>query len=207
MALAQIGVKSINSLDESSLAAQLCKLYYNKLRDSMLTSLNWNFSRSIDLLPLTTDEVFNWVYVYQYPVNCLKIYRLIPDYETLNSESSGLRPRAALEETDRIEIEEPEYQIFNINGDKRIATNYENVRIEYNKAVTDTNLFPLNFQLALASLLASTIVVQLADVKEGLALQRNTMQQYMAYRQQAMVDDANEMNYNIPDSEFIRIRR
>lgn len=207
MALSQIGVRSINSFDEASLAAQQCRLFYPKLRDSILTSLKWGFATRIAPLALTAEELFNWVYIYDYPANCLKIHELIPDYQTVGVDSQGLRPRIALEPYTFIEIEEPEYQIFNIGGDKVVACNYENARIEYTHKVTDPNLFPLNFQLALSMLLASTIVVSLADIKEGMAIQRSTYQQYMIYRQQAMVDNANEMNYNQPDSKFIQIRR
>lgn len=207
IALAQIGVLSINSLDEASRAAQLCKLHYPVLRDSLLRATTWNFATRIEPLALTTKEVFDWVFVYSYPINCHKIMRIIPDYETVNSDSGGLRPREALYNYHTINLAEPEYKIFNIDGDRVIASNYENLRAEFNLKVVDPGVMPINFRLALSYLLAMTIAIPLADTKEGIALQRSSQQMYTFYYNQAMIDNANEEQHNEPDSEFIQIRR
>jgi len=89
LALSHIRVGSINALTEASIQAQQCKLLYPILRDSVLENAPWQFAtRIVSLAELTDVEVFNFAYAYQYPSDCLKIKRLILNWETINRDDS-----------------------------------------------------------------------------------------------------------------------
>lgn len=83
LALSNIRAGSINSLNENSLQAQLCKLKYSILRDRCLREIPWQFNHKIRALSPVTDNIFNWAYSYSYPADCLKINRLIGEYEEI----------------------------------------------------------------------------------------------------------------------------
>ena len=76
LALSNIRAGSINSFTEGSLQAQQCNLKYSILRNRVLKE-SWGFNHKIRALSVLTTEVFNWVYAYQYPTDCLKINRLV----------------------------------------------------------------------------------------------------------------------------------
>lgn len=207
MALSQIGAGSINSLTEPSIEAQQCKLYFTTLRNQMLTGANWGFATDIKILALTENTLFDWVYVYQYPSDCLKIQEAIADYATVDNNTVGLQARFRLyDEQHQPEIEEPKYQVYNIDGDKVIASNYENLRIKYTKQVTDPNLMTDDFRLALSNLIASRIAVAITGVSEGRALKNDALKEYQFYLGKAKEIDANQQHAYLPESEFTNIR-
>ena len=74
MALSQIAVGSIISMDESSEAAKQCKIHYEHTRRRILGMYNWNFAARETKLALLDKTVPGFAYVYAYPEECLKIY-------------------------------------------------------------------------------------------------------------------------------------
>ena len=93
LALSNIRAGSINSLNEGSVQAQLCKLKYPILRDRCLREIPWQFNHKIRALAPVTTDIFNWGYAYSYPVDCLKIHRLVGSYEELPMGQSDLASR------------------------------------------------------------------------------------------------------------------
>jgi len=207
MALSNIRAGSINSLDEASLPAQICKLKYNIIRDMLLTEVPWGFAHKIKGLSLLTTEIFNWVYAYQYPVDCFKINRLIGAQEQLLNADADSVSRALdsqLLPYRRIQVS---YEIFNFDNNKVIGANESDLRIDYIANITDPNLFSNNFILAFSHLLASEIAVPIVGVEKGRQLRSDSLQMYKEYLATAEADDLNEQ-YFAPDlSEFETIRR
>lgn len=206
LALSHIRAGTINSLTEASVQAQQVSLLYPILRDQVLQDAPWQFARKVQALALRTDELFNWVYAYQYPSDCIKIRRLIINFEEINS-SVGVRSRfydpnlAFPGVRDKVK-----YQIQNVNGDKVIAANEMELRAEYTVKVEDPNLFDPQFILGLSHLLAAHLAVPLVGTDLGAKLQRDMLSIYRGYIDSATAADLNEQFQEQPDSDFITIR-
>lgn len=206
LALSSVRAGSINSIDESSLQAQQCKLWYPILRDKCLRENNWNFARKIIALAPVTDVVFTQPYAYRYPNDCLEIERLVGEYEQVTTDSSARywNPSGCY---GTIRYPEIPYDIYNIGDTKIIGTVQANLRIDYTAKITDPNLFSVDFMLALSYLLASSIAIPIVGVKDGRALRSDSLSLYSSYLNSAVASDSNEKHHDIPESEFVTCRR
>lgn len=204
MALSHIRGGSINSLTEPSIQAQQCKLLYPVLRDMVLEAAPWQFATRIDELALLSDvTVFNWLYAYQRPTDCLKIKRLILNWETVSQTDDQFYGNRLPIVNTKAPVP---YQIFNVADNRVIAANYPDLRIEYTIRITDPNLFSTQFVMALARLLASELAVPIAGEAAGRKFQSDSLSIYQKYIGSAMASNANEQYEETPDSEFITVR-
>ena len=65
MALGYIAKSRITSLTDSTEEARQCNLYYDHLRQQLLTSYNWGFAKRVSALALVSDTtMFGYDYVY-----------------------------------------------------------------------------------------------------------------------------------------------
>ena len=214
MALSYIRAATINSLDENSVQAKQCKLFYATTRDQMLEDTPWNFASGIKQLSLLVTEVFDWAYTYQYPSDCLRINRIIPDYERINDENrtSGLYYCRNYDNTHPLPLPTVEYKVFNqrtTSGDdvRVICANYPDLRIDYRFRVEDTTKFTNTAIKALAHLLASEIAIPVVGVELGRGLRSDNLAMYQRYLAAATVNDLNEQEIDVAESEFITVRR
>lgn len=209
LALSNIRAGSINSLNEGSLQAQICTLKYPIVRDMLLTEIPWGFAHKIVGLALLTTEVFNWTYAYQYPVDCLKINRLVGAQEELLNANADVISRMLDSQLLPLSDMRPQvsYEIFNFSDNKIIATNKSDLRIDYVAKVTDPNLFTMPFILALSHLLSSEISIPIVGVENGRQLRSDSLQMYKEYLATAEADDINEQHFAPRLSELETIRR
>lgn len=209
IALGHIRAGSINSLNESSIQAQSCKLLYPVLRDQMLQDAPYQFNRSLKPLALLTDELFNWIYVYQYPSDCLYINRLILNFAEVSSDTttSAVASRFYDRGLPRPNLDKQvEHQIYNIDDNRVIASNETELRIDYRKRITDPNLFNINFTMGLSHLLASNLAVSLVGVDKGRPLRADELTIYQSYVDSAIENELNEQFKETPDSDYISVR-
>lgn len=207
LALSNIRAGSINSLDENSLQAQVCKLKYPFMLDRCLTELPWTFNRKIRVLSVLTTEIFNWAYAYQYPSDCLKIHRLIGAQEEIaNATVISRIVDSELLSLNDIRNQTP-YEVFNFDNNKVIGANESNLRVDYVSKINDPNLFSADFSLALSHLLASELAVPIIGAELGRQLRSDSLQLYKQYLNTAMTNNMNEQHHVSGDSEFITIRR
>jgi len=209
MALGNIRAGSINDLSEASLPAEQCSLKYPILRDRMLNDGSWGFSRKIAVLATLTTEVFNWAFSYQYPTDCMKINRIIPSFEELTTDASGVVSQ--LRDSELIPIKELRaqvpYEVFNFSDNRVIGSDHKELRIDYVAKVTDPNLFTPDFILALSHLLAAELAIPIVGAEVGRQLRSDSMTLYQNYLAAAIASDMNE-NYLTPgESEFVTVRR
>lgn len=69
--------EQLQSLNESSLAARLCKVHFPTARDSVLERLPWRFATArATLAAIANGERDGWSYAYTLPANCLKERRI-----------------------------------------------------------------------------------------------------------------------------------
>lgn len=80
-ALSKIGDEiQIASLDDSSKPARYCKILYPEVRDMVLRSYLWRFALKRYLLaPLCEKPLFDWIYLYAVPADCLRVWRAAGD--------------------------------------------------------------------------------------------------------------------------------
>lgn len=209
LALGHIRAGTINSLDETSVQAKQCKLKYPIMRDQMLQDSPWQFAGAIKPLALLVADVFGWAYVYQYPSDCLRINRMVLNYERINASNRTSGAHYPYRDDDLYRINDPqvEYKVFNQDGNRVIVANYEDLRIDYRKKITDTNLFSTTFVMALSHLLAAEMAVAIVGVEQGLALRKESLAIYGAYINSAIVNEMNEQKEEIAESEYITVRR
>lgn len=208
MALSHVRGGSINSMEEQSTQATQCRLHYPILLDQMLQDSPWQFAGSIKPLSLLIEEIYGWAYVYQYPVDCLRINRIIPESALPNGQSTGaiyynspdqLAPSIA-------EIPSVPYKVFLSGGNRVVVANFPNLRIDYRVRIDNPALFSTNFVLALSHLLASSIAIPIVGVEKGSGLRRDSLQMYKRYLDAGIVNELNEQQHNIPDSDYITVR-
>lgn len=213
LALAHVRGGSINSLTEKSTQAQYCKLLYPVARDAVLTDVPWNFNHRVKPLALLTDDLFNWIYTYQYPADCLRINRLLNSFEEVSSADKSIAvgsrfydrglPRPNLHPQVEYEI-----QIIptGTSANKVIATNETEARISYRAQITDPNLFDSQFVKVLGHLLGSELAVPIVGGDQGLKYESKELQLYQAYLAAATAGNQNEDYREEPDSEFVSVR-
>ena len=208
LALSNIRAGSINSLDEGSLQSQVCKLKYSILRDRCLREIPWQFNHKIRALASVTTDIFNWAYAYFYPVDCLKIRRLVGSFEELPAGSSNvasglLDSRVIPLKNIRRQIP---YEVFNFDNTKLIGSDQPDLRIDFAAKVTDPNLFSDDFIMALSHLLSSELAVPIVGAELGRALRNDSLQLYRQYLASAIATDQNDQ-YLVPsESDFVTIR-
>lgn len=205
LALSGIRAGSINSLNETSLQAQQCKLKYSLLRDMLLRDVPWNFAHKTDALALLTDDLFNWVYAYQYPSDCLYVNRLILNFEEFGS--SGVTRSRHIEDLYTPDLnKQVKYEIQNVSNNRVIAANEPELRISYRMRVTDPNLFDTLFIQVFVKLLESELAIPIVGAEVGRQLRSDALQLYEAYLLEATASNGNEGYTESVDSDFITIR-
>ena len=206
LALSNLRAGSINSLNEASLGAQVAKAKYPFMRDRLLREIPWQFNRTMKPLSPLTAAVFTWAYTYAYPVDCLKILRLVPSFEQVSSTTSGSAVSRRLDNDLRdVRVEIP-YEVFMVDGVKVIATNDTELRIDYAAKTTDPNLFSDDFTLALSHLLAAEMAIPLIGAETGRQLRSDEMTLYQSYLNAAIANDLNDSYHVDPESEYVTVR-
>jgi hypothetical protein len=209
LGLSNIRGGSINNFDEGSLQAQLCKLKYPIMRNRCLAELPWGFCRKIKPLATVTTEIFNWAYAYQYPVDCLKIHRLIGAYEELSNFDADIISR--LIDSQLLPVSEARrkipYEVFNFDDKKTIGANEAELRVGYSAKVTDPNLFDTDFIMALSHLMSSELAIPIVGGEIGRQFRSDSLQLYKAYLHSAIASDMNEQVDPPAESEYVTVRR
>lgn len=206
-ALLKIRSNSINSLDESSVAAQACKLEYPTVRDQVLKDFDWGLNNTTKALQALTVTVHGWAYTWRYPNDCLRINKLMRDTEAISADSGGYVVSDQFDHRFRaIGSPKIKYRVVNANGEKVIVTNEPNLYINYRSRVEDTSLYNSDIVTAISYLLAANLSIVLAGVKDGRALRTDNLALYTAFKNQAQEDSADERDSTPEESEFITIR-
>lgn len=208
LALSNIRAGSINSFTEGSIQAQICKLKYSILRDRCLREIPWQFNHKIRALAPVTTDIFNWSYAYSYPVDCLKIHRLVGSFEELPAGSSGVASR--LLDSRVIPLKDVRrqipYEVFNFDDVKTIGSDQPELRIDFASKVTDPNLFSDDFIMALSHLLSSEIAVPIVGAELGRVLRNDSLQLYKQYLASAIATDQNDQYFMPSESDLVTIR-
>lgn len=177
LALSRFGGGKINSLDDGTESARLLELNYDNCLETTLRGFPWNFANNVRTLALTDDTIPGYLYVYEYPVNCVKVLRV----EDVNN--FRLKEKA-------------EFKIFTNGNEKFIASDVKSAYVEFTYKVDVPDLYDATFIKALSYQLAAEVV----NAKSGNGQKsQEMMQKYqMAIaeaQQMAAVETSSKVEY------------
>lgn len=170
MALARIGVGSIERMDEPSEAARVTKAFYDHVRRTVLRKYPWGFASRRAELALLTDKAVAYNFAYRQPTDALYIRRLY-------------------KKDSEVPWDKRYYKVTSNKTGRIIFTNEEFAQAEYTADVVDTSLFDDAFIEALSWKLAAEVAFALTGKSE---LAANAIQGYNAYFTEAAGEDAAE---------------
>lgn len=154
MALSRIGnSQRINALDEASIQAEQCSLFYEPARDFVLRDFAWSFARAYASLAEVADNPDpGYPYAYAIPTDCLKIRQIVnpafPAWYGSAFDDCVRRPN----------VQAIAYRVMG----RTLATTVSPVTLEYTQQVTNPEYFDPMFVSALAWRLGSQIAPAVA---------------------------------------------
>lgn len=188
LALSHVGNQMISDLAEGTPAADLCNLYYPRVRDAVLRAHPWNFAiRRSTLAQSSTPPNHEYDYQFTLPVGpaepnpyCLKVIRT-------NLEADGITGAAI-------------YGFPGINGicdtiapyrieGRNLLCNETVIKIEYIGRVLDTSIFDALFTDCLSYRLAAALAPRLTDNQSAA---KTLMDIYQSMLPEARTTDAQE---------------
>lgn len=196
MALSRIGnSQRINALDEASIEAEQCSLFYEQTRDLVLRDFPWGFATAFaSLAQVAINPDPNYPYAYAMPSDCLKIRgivnQLFPD---------GYWPFPGC--IQRPQVPRIAYRVISGTGGSYIATSATPATLEYTARIESPEAFDTMFVSALAWRLAQEVAPALA--KDATTAQRCAQ----AYQAELNIAASNMLNEGAndfqPESSFI----
>lgn len=182
-ALDLVRAAPVVSLSEASANSEACNRLYPQCRDAMLAMHDWRFAtarRVLSLLDVTAPK--EWLYVYQWPTDCIRA-RYVEPYVV----------GATTEYYKDGQIFHPTRQVFGAARFERrqdqIFTDLAQAVLIYTKRITETGAFPPLFTDALAARLA----VRLGRaVRADPDLVVQAQQEFLDLYGRATAADANE---------------
>jgi len=143
-ALGMIGATRVTAIDDQSVNANHCQVFYPSLRRAELTAVHWTFNKKrIELAQDATPPPFEFAFSYTLPADNLKLI----EYNGANLDTSNLSL-----------FEAATLYRFKVEGNK-VLTNDGTVKIVYLADVVDPNLWSGFFYQALAALLAAKLAM------------------------------------------------
>lgn len=204
MALASIRGKSINSLTEASIEAQQCKLHYDIARQFVLRDTPWGFAKKTAVLQLRNEKPLEWLYAYQYPIDCLYVRKVVADFGFNEAEFAN---RKYYEDFVLPENEYPFEVLESVDG-KSIGTDLEEAYVVYTKNITNPTMFGAQFVRALVHYLGSMIAVPIMGGDIGRTMRGDELELYRATISSAVASNMNESKpHPRKDAALVNARR
>lgn len=190
MALSNLGVGSsrwIDDLTEASEEAQTCNLWFDSVRDEVLSEHPWPFAQAYKVLnKLEDDPNDEWDFSYNYPSDAITLVRIVA--------GNGFRQSTPVP-----------FQIAHGSTGAIILTNEDEAVAAYTKRIEDTTRYPKQFYQLVAWRLAKSLAM---PITENRGMIDFTEQQYQIQLQVAKAKLAGEEQLeDEPDTEFISNRK
>lgn len=190
LALSHLGTgKEISSFTENSSEANACRRYYETALEQTLRGTNWPFATRYQTLNLIEENPNEeWLYSYRYPVDCLQAVRIV----------SGNKNESRQDRIPYKVLSQPEGLV--------LFTDQVNAILEYTVNITDVNLFPSDFKMALSFRLAHYIAPRVTK-GDPFGMGKRAMDNFFAEISMAQANAYNEEQpTDLPFSEFTRTR-
>jgi len=185
MGLGWIGADRITSLDDDSTQANLCKLNYETIRDTVLESREWTFAvKRFTLLPTGETPEFNWGQAFELPTEVLRVLSVERESVVGSNELTS----------NFIEHEQMNW----VREGSEILADWDSISMRAVIRITDTAKFSPSFVHALAARIAADLCIPITRSK--------TLQQQMFVLYGAKLDDAASLDGMQGRSKRIRSR-
>lgn len=196
LALGHLGDDAtVDSPNEQSVQAELCRQFYVTARDTVLELHPWNFAtRRAPLALIETDPFNAWSYAYAWPADALSVWQVGRDQASVLTDHTGsaLRlPQTTYDVTASGEAEDYEIET-QADGAQIILSNVADAYARYTRRVEDSTRFSPSFRMALSYLLASRLAGPILKGDAGRAESRRLLQEFRAWMTTAGVSDANQ---------------
>lgn len=189
LALLRVGQRqTIDSLEEDTTEAMVCKAIYAHTRDRLIEAAWWQFATKRATLALTSEERSGWAYIYALPSDCV-VARYI---------WAGARSRA------KDELIPFSLELSDAGTSRVLCTDEAEAELIYTADIGTPALFSSKFQDALAWSLAAELTLSLT-VKPQLASQALQMAA-ISLRDAIASDRAQAEPDTQPDAEHLRAR-
>lgn len=180
-ALIKLSTARINSLDDDSKQARLCKTQYPIIRDKLLQSHPWNFAiKRVELAPDATAPLYGYTYAYSLPSDYLRVL--------------------SVEEQDEGGISNAKYVIEG----KKVLTDLQPFKMRYLYRVTNTDTFTAAFREILALDLAIDLSYTL--LQSNQLVQRLEQQKQEALRDVRSYDAQEGTPRELTENIFLNAR-
>lgn len=189
MSLGHLGTRAtISDLNENSTESREISRWYATVRDTLVSKVDWNFSRVYLALASGGTPPARWAYSYAYPSDCLKFRGF---------DWGSPLPYPACLSTD--------FEVASDGTNRFIYCNYAQAIGVYSQRVTDPNRFEPAFAMAFSVSLAAMTAL---PITQKLDLKVRLEGEAQVLIEQAMASDANEQagQQRAPDAESIRVR-
>ena len=159
-ALGQIGATRITAIDDGSVNANWCGVFYTPLRQALLRAHHWNFAEGrIELAQNVVKPAFEFAFAYALPADLLKI----KEYNGALLDVSAVDPLYWMHFSGYYKIE-----------GRDLLTNDGEVKIVYVKDITNPTLWDSLFYQAFGTHLASKLATA---IRKDHALSESLMRQ------------------------------
>lgn len=195
LALGNVRARSIQTFDESSLEAQVVNARYDLARQWVTQEIMPNFAKKTVPLGLTALEDNRWIYVYDYPADCLKLQYILPNWVFGEERTVYLRFGYEYPMDKRIELireHAEEFEVEQKNGQRVVLTNIDEAYANYIRDEEDTTLFDQQFIEALSWWLSAQIAVPIAGAEKGREMRRDALNIYAQMVREAKERTGNE---------------
>lgn len=203
LALTHLGVKTISSMTEPSVAGQKCNLFFEPARNTALRAHDWNFARRIDALATLANETYlGWPYVYQVPANCLAL-REIRIQTSIPPEFGGrCFPGSGLDLFTNGPLRFEEF--LSSQSTKAVACQVSPAYARYTQIIEDTTLFDPLFDEALSYKLAAMLAKPLTGDNELASAMQNVYAAMVSEAQRANKTEGTERLPRVSSFESVR---
>jgi len=149
MALANLGQRAIQSLDQPNPSSVACKQRYDEARVEALSTQLWAFAKKWKTgVQVNADPMPGWTYVHKYPTEALRIFSIWQE--------DPAAPKIPFEVSSAM-----------TGGGKWVHSNQESPVFIYTTDIEDVTLFDAAFSSALSWLLAAKIAMPITKSRKA----------------------------------------
>jgi hypothetical protein len=195
-ALARLGDEAtVSSPQEKSRQAELCRLFYDGARRSVLQMRDWGFATKTRVLspavaPLGSDP--KWRNIYDYPADAIHLWAVFPAGTSLTVPHEA-DARAVDYTPDTVPAYFTDFEVgLGDNDDQVIFTNMGTACARFTVDVVDVGRWSPLFYEALSWFLASQVAGPLIQGESGRNESRRMLEEFNLYLNQAATKDANQ---------------
>lgn len=193
MALSQLGVDKQIIWGDGSKEAKICQLWYDVVRQEMLTEYPWDFAKvTVALSQTANTPPMNWIYQFAIPSDCLRMLRILVPHTD--------HPRSH----ERIPYESAAAANPDGSFSKVLNCNFPSPLLEYVQDVQDLSRWWPNALTAFSLSLGAKIGMSLTVLPELVKAIADAAKQAVL---EAAADSMSQGNEGPePESEFIAVR-